>query len=255
MATRTKLIIAALCFVIAGVVGTVAYVNFSRMVTTAEVVTPGLAIPAGALIEPAMLKTREVPRPLLDEDVYVRAAELAGRVAVVPLAPGMVVYRPFAVSQEQYRLTGDPTLAVVSFPVDPSRAIGGQLQPGHRVDVWRLVGVRPTSGLTLTEVASADWATATLLVHAAPVVDVRAGSGVAVARSPQALPGQLDDGDGQKRSAGGTLQIVTVAVDPGVAQEILALVAEEQAGVDLWVSLSPLASPSPVTASVQREDE
>jgi hypothetical protein len=249
MSRKTQLIIGAITAVIGIAVLIVARVNFGRMVTTATIVTPAVDIAAGALITPNMLEEREVPRPLLDEDIYVRSSELAGQVAVVHLSPGMVVYKPFAVSQAEFRLTDDPTLTVVSFPVDPSRAIGGQLQPGHHVDIWRLVGVRPSNAITLTEMAATDWSTATLLVEAATVVDVRAQSGQAVARSPQALPGYVE-GDGQRRSSSGSLQIVTVAVDPSVAQDILTLVAEEQAGAELWVSLSPLV-PQPAKASTQ----
>lgn len=252
MSKKTQIVTVVITAVIAIAVLLVARANFGRMVTTATIVTPAVDIPAGALIAPDMLEEREVPRPLLDEDIYVVSFDLVGQVAVVHLAPGMVVYRPFAVSQDEYRLTDDPTLTVVSFPVDPSRAIGGQLQPGHSIGIWRLVGVRPTSNITLTEMATTEWSTATLLVDAATVVDVRAQGGQAVARSPQALPGYVDE-DGLKRSSVGTLQIVTVAVPPDVAQEILTLVAEENVGAELWVSLSPLVSPLPAKASTQTE--
>lgn len=252
MSRKAQIIIAVITAVIGIAVLIVARTTFGRMVTTATIVTPAVDIPAGALISPEMLEEREVPRPLLEEDIYVRSSDLVGQVAVVHLAPGMVVYRPFAVSQDEFRLTDDPTLAVVSFPIDPSRGVGGQLQSGHHIDIWRLVGVRPSSAVTLTEMAATDWSTATLLVEAATVVDVRAQSGQAVARSPQALPGYVDE-DGQRRSSSGSLQIVTVAVPPDVARDILALVAEEQAGAELWVSLSPLVPQPPVTASTQSE--
>jgi hypothetical protein len=265
MSRRTQILIAIVALLIAAATGFYVYRTFSRMVTTAHVVTPAQPIPAGALILPEMLEEREVPRPLLDEDVYVQPGELAWRVAVVPLQPGMVVYRPFAVTSTEYRLVDDPALEVVSFPVDPARAVGGQLQPGHRVDVWRLVAVRPSSGITcqgpeglglgstpkgyctLTQIAAGQWATATLLVKDVPVVDVRAATGLAVARSPQALPGQVKQEE-RRTSSPGTLQILTVAVPRQVARDILALVAEEQAGAELWVSLAPLGAPEPAIA-------
>jgi len=247
MSRRTQILIAILALLIAAAAGFYVYRTFARMVTTAHVVTPAQPIPAGALILPEMLEEREVPRPLLDEDVYARPEELVWRVAVVPLQPGMLVYRPFAVTPAEYRLVDDPALEVVSFPVDPARAVGGQLQPGHRVDIWRLVAVRPSSGITLTELTAGQWATATLLIKDVPVVDVRAATGLAVARSPQALPGQVEQEE-RRTSSPGTLQILTVAVPRQVAREILALVAEEQAGAELWISLAPLGAPSPAVA-------
>ena len=71
-----------------------------------------------------------MPRPLLEEAIYANARDLIGKVAAVPLRPGMIVYKSFVVAQAQYRLVDDPSLAVVSFPVNPARAVGGQLQPG-----------------------------------------------------------------------------------------------------------------------------
>jgi hypothetical protein len=118
------------------------------------------------------------------------------------------------------------------------------------VDVWRLVSVRPSSDITLTEIAAGQWATATLLVEYAPVVDVRAATGAAVARSPQVQPGQVEQTQ-ENRASSGALQILTVAVPRDVAQEILALVAEERAGAELWVSLSPLASALPVLSEAE----
>lgn len=241
MRARTQVVISIVCLVAAAAVGLGLYTAFSRMVTTAQVVTPAVTIPAGGLIESWMLTAREVPRPLLTEDIYTSAEELAGRVAVAVLRPGMVVYRPFAVAPTQFRLAEDPALTVVSFPVDPARAVGGQIQPGHRVDVWRLVAVRPSATTPLSEILTGQWATATLLVEGVPVVDVRAAGGGAVARQPQAVPGQVDAGDSARSaSSQPSLQVLTVAVPPAVAQEILSLVAQERAGAELWVSLSPL---------------
>ena len=195
-----------------------------------------------------MLTTRDVPRPLLDEAIYARADDVIGKVAAIPLRPGMVVYKSFVVSQAQYRLVDDPTLEVVSFPVNPARAVGGQVQPGHHVDLWRLAGVRPTTAITLTELTARQWATATLIVANAPVVDVRSASGAAVARQPQAVPGKVEGGSSSSSSSSSSaaLQILTVGVRPEVARDILALVAEEdQADFVLWVTLSPLTSTLP----------
>jgi len=241
MERKTRVLIGLIAILAAVVVGWVLYRTFSSMVTTAEVVTVSERVPAGALIESDLLEMREVPRPLLDEAIYVTEEELSGRVAVVPLSPGMVIYRDFAVSVEAYRLIDDPTSEVVSFPVDPARAVGGQIQPGHRVDVWRLWALRPPNGADVAELTASDWATATLLVEDVPVVDVRGADGRPAARQPQVHPGQLEP---QARSSSTTaaLQIVTVAVPRDVAQRILTSVAEERAGAEIWVTLAPLVS-------------
>lgn len=248
MTRKTMILIALLAALAAVGVGFYVQRTFASMVTTTEIVTPAVRVPAGALIRADMLETKTVPRPLLEEDIYVHANELAGRVAVTPLQPGMVIYRSFAVPAKEYRLTDDPTLEVVSFPVDPAKAVGGQLQPGNRVDIWRLLAARPTTTDDVSELAARTLATATLLVENVPVVDVRAASGQAYARQPQAMPG--DAASQQQSSNSLALQILTVAVPRDAAQVILRLVAEQRAGMDLWVTLAPLTEDATVRVHV-----
>jgi Flp pilus assembly protein CpaB len=244
MKRRTQIILALISLLLAGLAGVYVLTTFNQMVTTARVVTPAQTIPAGALIEASMLTERDVPRPLLDEAIYANAREVVGQVAAIPLRPGMIVYRSFVVPQAQYRLVDDPTLAVVSFPVNPARAVGGQLQPGHHIDIWRLAGLKPTQAISLSELSLHDWATATLVITNVLVVDVRTANGAAVARQPQAVPGQLSGSGSTSASASSSsaaLQILTVGVPPSVARDLLALVAEEeQSGLDVWVTLAPL---------------
>ncbi|MBO9369923.1 MAG: hypothetical protein J7575_02360 [Chloroflexi bacterium] len=237
MSRRTQIFLALISLLVAAGSGLLVYSWFDRMVTVAEVVVPARTIPAGALIRPDMLMLKEVARPLLKENIYIRPDDLTGKVAVVPLQPGMLVYRPFAVSLQEYRLVDDPSMEVVSFPINPARAVGGQIQPGHRINIWELAATRPISQTDLLELASGRWATATLVLESVLVVDVRAASGQAVARSPQAVPGQME-GQSQSSSSG-ALQILTVAVPRDQARKILHLAAMENGGVQIWVSLAP----------------
>jgi len=241
MTRKTMALIAVLAAIAAAVAGWYVQRTFASMVTTTEIVTPAVRVPAGALIRSDMLATKIAPRPLLDEDIYVHAEELAGRVAVTPLQPGMVIYRSFAVPAEEYRLTDDPTAEVISFPVDPAKAVGGQLQPGNHVDIWRLLAARSPATDDIGELAAGIYATATLLAENVPVVDVRAGSGQPYARQPQAVPGDVTQNQ-QQSTSGLALQILTVAVPRDAAQVILSLVAEQRAGMDLWVTLAPLTT-------------
>ena len=238
MSRRTQLFAGLIALLIAAGSGLLAYSWFDQMVTVAQIITPARVIPAGALIRADMLSVREVARPLLRENIYVRPEELAGQVAVVTLYPGMVIYKHFAVPLSEYRLVDDPTLEVVSFPISPGQAVGGQLQPGHRIDIWKMISVRPLSA-NLAEIAAGSWATATLLAESVLVVDVRTASGSAVARSPQAVPGDQRDDQSPSRSSG-ALQILTVAVPRDQAREILHLVAMESGGARIWVTLAPV---------------
>jgi hypothetical protein len=145
MKRRTQLILALVSLILAGAAGFYVYTTFNQMVA-APGRHPAVTIPAGALIDMKMLTTREVPRPLLDEAIYANAADVIGQVAAIPLRPGMVVYRSFVVSQQQYRLVDDPTLEVVSFPVNPARAVG-RCSPAitWTCGGWQACGPRPRS--------------------------------------------------------------------------------------------------------------
>ena len=143
------------------------------------------------------------------------------------LQPGQLIYHHQAVPAAQFRYTDDPALEVVSFPVNPERAVGGQVQIGHRINVY---GVRKTVGTN--QAAQAE-----LLAKGIPVVDVRAKQGEPANRAITAS--QLEQS--AQVEAGKPLQILTVAVDPEAARQLVELAVDGE--YEIWVSLAPLAEP------------
>lgn len=239
MSRKAQALWGFLALLLAGVSGYGVYLFFDRLTTTATLPVPGEVIPAGALIAPHMLAEREVPRALLDEPVYTSREQLAGTVAQVTLQPGMVVYHTFAVPPARYRLVDDPTLVVAALPVDPARAVGGQIQPGHSIDLWQLPLRR--QGLQETEAPL----TPTLVLTGVLVVDVRGASGQAVARQPQAVPGEPARQTGPQTSQTLPLQILTVALPVSQTATLMEVIAADQSHTALlWVALAPLVRPS-----------
>jgi hypothetical protein len=99
--------------------------------------------------------------------------------------------------------------------------------------------------LSPEQALSTKGAEAQLLASAVLVVDTRNGQGDLPAG---AVPGQ----DARTRSAPPT--IVTVAVAPEVAKNIIALVGETRGAYDLWVTLAPLyAEVQPASAAATSE--
>ena len=242
MNRKTQTIIGIIALVLAIAAGLGAYWFLDAFAATAVIAVPAQAIPAGALITPGLLEEREVPRALLDEPIYATAADLYGKVAQVPLAAGMAVYRHHAVPLRDYRLVDDPTLVVVSVPLSPDRAVGGQVQPGHRVDVWLLPRPRTVTAQETLPLS------ATLILTDALVVDVRASQGQAVSRQPQAVPGQLsatNEAQNQQQAASNVpLQIMTFALPLTQTTVLLDAVAQAENGVAiLWAALAPLTRP------------
>lgn len=242
MSRRTQVAIGLMALLLAVGSGYYAYTFMSKLVMTAEVFVPAVPIPAYTILTPDLLVTKEIPRPLLDEPIYHSARELVGRITTVPLEPGMLIYHPFAVSQADFRLVNDPGLEVVSFPVDPSRAVGGQVQVGHRIHVYRAVSQglpEDAREMTPDELLELDLAAVEVLAEDVQVVDVRSSQG-------QSVQAPLPDSEGAmpgSRAQNIPLQIITVAAPHEQAAEIVRLVTEGRAQVALWVSLAPLTGP------------
>ncbi len=218
--------------------------QFDRLVLTMTVVVPAQAIPPYTLIGPDMLTTKDVPRTLASEPIYTEAAQVAGKISTVPLAPGMLLYQAFAVPPEQFRLVSDPSLEVVAFPVSPSAAVGGEVRAGQRINIYRAV-VDPSRFTALAQAQQGLLDPVNLLAASAAAVETLAGDVLVVAVQSgqgQRLVNAGSDGSGTQPQP---LQIITVAVSPATAAKIVQLVAEGKASVELWVSLAPLAGVIP----------
>jgi len=258
MRTRIVTLIIGLLSLAAGALAaTYAYNQYNRLVATADIVVPAAPVPPYTRITPDLLKVRQVPRPLLQEPVYQTAEQLVGKISTVPLIPGEPVYLAYAVGLAQFRLSSDPLLEVVSFPVDPAQAVGGQVRTGSRVNLYRAAVRRPSEvAASSTPVTTTTLSTVEVLASYVQVVDVRGGRGEPVrALGATGDPASATTNDSTKTSSSSQsqqqvpLQIVTVAVSPDVAGKIVGLAAEQKAGVQLWVSLAPV-SPTLTTTVV-----
>ncbi len=225
--------------------GLYAYRFYDALVTTATAITVSGPVPPYTALTAEMLVERDVPRGILQEPIYTSVDQLAGRVTTVALQPGQLIYHHQAVSPAAFRYTDDPALEVVSFPVDPERAVGGQVQIGHRVNVYRVhktnstnqVPYLPATGETVVVPVGEDGAQAELLAQGIPVVDVRAKQGEPANRT--VASSQIEQSARPETSK--PLQILTVAVDPDTARSLVELAVESE--YEIWVSLSPLSIP------------
>jgi len=178
---RTWLLVVGAIALLAAVGGGLyAYRFYESLVTTAKVVTVVAPLPPYTLITSALVQERSVPRPILKEPIYRTPGELVGRVTSMALVPGQIIYRHQAVQQVHLRYTDDPSLEVVSFPIDPSKAVGGQVKIGHRINVYRVQEMdsdpsallsRPgNKTVVVTDPSRARGAVAEVLAEGVPVV-------------------------------------------------------------------------------------
>lgn len=203
--------------------GAYAYRFYDAMVTTARVVTVARPVPPYTLLSAALLVEREVPRGILQERIYTSVEQLAGRMTTTTLLPGQLIYAHQAVPPAQFRYASDPNLEIVSFPIEPARAVGGQVQIGHLINVYRVSKTPADAGATK------------LLATGILVVDIRSRQGETAGSS--SLPSQIEQSARPSEQIK-PLQILTVAVRPDIARDLVELAASGQH--EIWVSLTPL---------------
>ena len=172
----------------------------------------------------------------LAKDYYEQPQELAGLMTTRFIKAGQQISREDAKPIEKVRYVEDMHLEIVSFPAVFSEMVAGQVQPGHKVNIY---GYRTESGLgnpgELVLVASNVW-----------VVDVRTASGEMV--KPEATEEAQQESGGLFGVPGvGTVaqpaSVVTVAAQPDVVQDIIHAFGAK--GYSAWVTLAP--SPENIT--------
>jgi len=243
MSRKIRFIVALVALAVALGGGYYAWRFYDSQVSTAEVVTLIMPVAPYTLVTEDLVAMREVPRGVLAEPIYRTQSEVVGKIAVMPLVPSQLIYRHQMVSPAQFRYTNDLELEIVSFPVEPERAVGGQLRIGHRINVYRVRELMATNmGLpTLQEgqaipIMAIKGAEAEVLAEAVPVVDLRSGRGEpSMDYYQQSTPGQEEENVRRQ-----PLQVITVAVPPDTAKKIIELAVEERGDYALWVTLAPL---------------
>ena len=236
-----------LALLVAGLAFRLAYTNYNRLVATRLIVVAAEEIPPYTIVTPSHLTTKAMPRALERENIYLSPNEVVGKITTSYVPAGAPIYRSQAVPPERFRYVQDPTLEIVSIPVDPARAVGGQLRIGQVVNVYRVARGRgapeETTPAALLEARGAE----VELLAVAPVVDVRSGRGEPVVVGAPA-PSRMER-EARPRGNERPLQIVTLAVRPDVAEDLIRLAVEQEGqNYELWLSLAPLPPTEPTMA-------
>jgi len=236
MKNRIFYILLAILALGAAVAGAIYWrTNYLAGVTLVNLPVPKEEIPPYTLLKPEMFTPKQFPRALIDEaggDYALTLDTLAGQITTGTLAAELPMPRSLAVAPEQFRLA-DPELEVASIPISPVNGVGGQVQIGELVNIYRLMRVVDTPKIedsSTEEMISTEGTmenSEALLVATAPVVAVL---------SDQGLPASTDvDSPIQ-------MCILVVAAPHDVVEAILEAVAMSELGNELlWVTLATLA--------------
>jgi hypothetical protein len=187
------------------------------------------------IVDADMVQAVEKPG---EEAVGIYGAEdVVGKITTRYIKAGEPIDRYSVLSIEEFRFASDMGLEIASFPARFDEMVGGQLKPGHHINIY---GYREGGADRLSE---------TMLI--APdvwVVDVRTASG-GEAGIPTPTPG----GGGLFSPIGGQravpASIVTVAAEPSVVWKIVDTLGAR--GFNAWVTIAGrgtwVSTPAPAT--------
>lgn len=225
-------LLAVLLAIIAGVYGRNVYL---KEVSTYQIPVPVTDIPPYTVLNESMFQMRDMPRTMEALPYYQSLADLKGQISVMKLVSGLPVSKASAVLSNQFRLADSP-FEVVSIPVDPVSAVGGQIRIGQRVNLYQMVKESSSNSEQASTETDSD-IQVTLIASRVLVVDVRTSQGVTA--GPGNEEGKSNDG----LSSGGKqveqVQILTLALLPEQVQTVLdAVAASKKEGGLLWTTLA-----------------
>lgn len=190
-------------------------------------------IPSYTVITQDMIEEKEVPAA--EARNAPTAPDVVGRMTTRNISKGQMVTELSALTPEQVRYVSDLGLEIISFPARFDEVVGGQLKPGHRINVYAYRGERgsntsygrpPEVRLVATDIS---------------VVDVRTRAGDASARliptpTAGAQRSSLFGASVASDSRDEPGSVVTVAVKPELAYMLVDTLGAQ--GFDAWVTLA-----------------
>lgn len=164
------LVIAAVCFVIAALLATLAW---RRVFPEIEVVVASADLPAGTLITAGHLTRMQIPSAALPPDPVAWESAVGKWVSVPILRGETLTHRRLQATAPAAKDTVSNGLLAI--PVNGQYALGGKMGPGDTVTIMIVVKLEPKDKTTPAEPQ------ASILLKNVKVVDVRNASGQSAA--------------------------------------------------------------------------
>ena len=208
---------------------------YLKEVSTTQVPVPINPIPVYTVLSTDMFQLREMPRTMESLPYYQSTQELEGKISSVPLLAGLPVPQANAVPMIQFRLA-EASFEVLSIPVEPVSAVGGQIRIGDRVNLYQVLPEKsdPAEG-AIPSSSDQPGFKVELIAGSVLVVDVRNAQGVMAETSQKSADNSALGGSPQTEQ----VQILTLAVSPESVRVILnAIAASQKQGGLLWTTLA-----------------
>jgi hypothetical protein len=234
MNRTTQFIIGLIAVVVAMGAGFYGRNLYLKEVSTYQVPVPISVIPAYTVLNADMFQMREMPRTMESLPYFQSIQSLVEKISTVPLPTGLPVAQVNAVPIAQFRLA-DAAYEVLSIPVEPVSAVGGQIRIGERVNLYQVLPEKIDPENTNKYANDQPTFNVELIAKSILVVDVRNAQGVAAESNQKSEDNSALGGSPQNEQ----VQILTLAVKPEIVDLILNAVAvsKKQGGL-LWTTLS-----------------
>ncbi|MBN1440558.1 MAG: hypothetical protein JW929_14215 [Anaerolineales bacterium] len=174
------------------------------------------------LLTDSMFEMKDFPSALIGG--YANTLDqLVGKMANSRIPAGLPVPLVLVDSPEDYRLA-DPSMEVISIPITPPSAVGGQVMVGEKVNIYRIIP--PGEQVIPIGSDSPIDEPVTLIVENVPVVMVLG-----------------DDGSPAGMTSTGRMipaHVLILAVTPEQRDALLNLMAEIRGHAVMWVTLAPI---------------
>jgi hypothetical protein len=234
MNRTTQFIIGLIAVVVALGAGFYGRNLYLKEVSTYQVPVPISAIPAYTVLNLDMFQMREMPRTMESLPYYQSIQDLDGKISNVLLPAGLPVAQANAVPIAQFRLA-DAHFEVLSIPVEPVSAVGGQIRIGERVNLYKVLSEKIDPEGANPSANDQPIFKVELIGGSILVVDVRNAQGVAAESNQKSKDNSALGGSPQNEQ----VQILTLAVKPEVVDDILnAVAASKKQGGLLWTTLA-----------------
>ncbi|GAP13206.1 hypothetical protein LARV_00957 [Longilinea arvoryzae] len=210
--------------------------TYLKEVSTYQIPVPVAEIPPYSVLTSEMFTLRDMPRTMESLPYHQKVEDLNGLVSVSALAAGLPVAQTSAVAPAQFRLA-DAAYEVLSIPVEPVSAVGGQIQIGQRVNLYQMLRQHTENNQPEQAQVDGEHFSVERIAQAVLVVDVRTAQGVTAGPANEDTNGNSGmSGSSQQVEQ---VQILTLALEPELVQKVLDAVAsmKKQGGL-LWTTLA-----------------
>ena len=176
-----------------------------------------------------------MPRAMQALPYFQSIADLNGRISTAPLPSGLPVAQSLAVEPQTFRLA-DAAFEVVSIPVEPVSAVGGQIHIGQRVNLYQMTDQPDAETITVEQPEGQKTLLVKQIAASILVVDVRSSQGLAADSMQDQKKESSSMAGGQQVEQ---TQILTLALPPDQVQDVLrAVAAAKKQGGLLWTTLA-----------------